>query len=62
MEIPIIFVCTWNVYQVDQIYVLSSKTVCIFYNKIEIKHNGGTYFIQILSCYPNLAENTMSLF
>ena len=55
-------VCKWNVYQVDQFYVLSSKTVYIFYNKIEIKRDGGTYFIQISSCYLNLAENTMSLF
>ena len=51
-----------EVLEVDQFYVLSSKTVCISYNKIEIKRDGGAYFIQISSCYPYLAENTMSLF
>ena len=63
MEISIICcMYTWIVYQVDQFYVLSSITVSIFYNKIEIKRDGGTYFIKISSCYANLAENTMSLF
>ena len=62
MGISIIFVCTLNVYQVEQFYILSGITVCIFYNKIEIKRDGGTYFIEIWSYYPNLTENTMSLF
>ena len=36
--------------------------VCFFYIKIEIKCDGGIYFIKITSCSPNLAENTISLF
>ena len=45
-----------------QFYKLSDITVCFFYNRIEIKCDGGIYFIKISSCSTNLAENTMSFF
>ena len=62
MEISIICCMYMECISVNQFYVISSITFCILYSKIEIKRDGGTYFIKISSCYPNLAENTMSLF